>query len=175
MEVSSPGAALNDIQHVRQIFPHANLEIVNRLGHANWKRRQHLINLRSQQDEASMREEIKLQLDVLGSDATLPNSPSDINSQHGYPPSKTNLSSIGEVSINDSSTGFSFERSRTSTDITSMIDLPKITTLPPSVQKQSRLRLPRPPPPSGVSNDQAFKCPYCFHNMLLTEHQSNWS
>ena len=160
---------------MKEKFPHADPEIANRLGNANWKRRQHLINLRSQQDEASMRQELKLQVDLIGSDATLPNSPSDDSSQRGHSASKTSISSFGEISANDRKTVFSTDRSRISTDITSITDLPQTKFIPPPAPKELRLRLPRPPPPNESANDQAFKCPYCFHNLLPIEHRADWS
>ena len=175
LEVSSPRAAINDIQHVRQKFPRADPKIVSRLGNANWKRRQNLINLRSQQDEASMRQEIKMQVDLIGSDPSLPNSPSDISSQPDRSLGINSITLLNEASTDDNSTVFSLEKSRISTDITSITDLPDTKVLPPYVPRDLRLRLPRPPQSSELSSDQSFKCPYCFHNMLPIEHSSDWS
>ena len=170
----NPGGDIFDLSHVKSKFPQANPELLNRLGSANWKRRQQLMVLRAQ-DEAGIEEEndhIKAIVSPTGheegDDLSAANILHDSQSEQVTQRSQV----AGEWT---SSSGFA---SGISTALTSVSNnpIPKSHALDRATMgfEAQRLKLPRPPEPNSSFDGQQFRCPFCFHCLVAISSFSAW-
>ena len=171
-QLSYEGADSFDQSHVGSKFPYADPELLNRLGTANWRRRQQLLVLRETEEE-----------DALASDLRDgENSP--------YEKQEADYTSEGDVSMYSTRYGTSLgtqptgewtssERdSRIGTALTSLTDNSgqklKNFNRPVVAVEVHRLKLPRPPKPNSSFDGRQFKCPYCFHELVEVYSFSSW-
>ena len=170
---SNPGGDVFDHSHVRSKFPQANPELLSRLGSANWKRRQQLMFLRTQDDEETVAENDGIE------DAVSPPTHED-----GDDLSAADISYYSHTEVTQgsqvagewtSSSGFA---SGIGTALTSVSNnpIPKSQALdrPTTGVEAQRLRLPRPPEPNYSLDGKQFRCPYCFHSLVAIASFSAW-
>ena len=171
-QASYEGADSFDQSHVRSKFPNANPELLNRLGTANWKRRQQLLVLREANKD-----------DALASDR---------NDGENSPNEKQEMDCNSEADVSMYSTSYgtglksqmtggwtsSDKESKIGTGLTSLTDNPgqKLQNFnrPVVAAQVHRLKLPRPPEPNSSFEGRQFKCPYCFHGLVEVDSSSSW-
>lgn len=193
------GAAQQDISHVHACFPKADDSLAERLGRANWERRQFLRNLRDAREDNRPRADGK-DLDeaiqhTLGSNpstsavATAAEESDAGNSEAG--------SSLGTIDTDlsdkdDSYSDISLSEGRQKTartyapsDFQFSLDETHSTAITePSkgvvLQNQSpeedvkRYRVPRPPGPNENLTGAPFLCQFCSHMVLDITTASQW-
>ena len=169
------GAFSADLSHLQSKYPQANEELLNRLGVANWKRRQQLMSIRAQ-DKG---EEIAIGLALkIGTSATSEDNDNDTSSA-AETSQYSDVHSIGlQSQITDEWTAFSGTSSTMPTAITSMTGDPvpvKPSLAQPAEKPDShRLRLPRPPKPNSMFEGEQFECPYCSFELVEVASLAIW-
>ena len=173
-KASNAGGDVFDLSHVKSKFPQANPELLNRLGSANWKRRQQLMFLRAQDEEEIVAEHDRIKGTVSptgyeeGDDLSAPDILHDNQSEEVTQGSQAN----------DRWTSSSAFTSGIGTALTSVSNnpIPKSQALdrPTMGFEAQRLKLPRPPEPNSSFDGQQFRCPYCFHCLVAIVSFSAW-
>ena len=167
------GADSSDQLHMQSKFPKADFALLNRLGTANWKRRQQVMNLRSQNEEPIRESDRKEGTDT----------PSEDGRSHSILQPDVSTYSQGYVmtqgsEITHQESIFSGQDSLRGTALTSLTDRskrkPNENSRHPVAVENHRLKLPRPPPPCSFFNGQQFKCPYCFHDLIEVSSSTSW-
>ena len=171
--VTYEGADFVDQSHMQNKFPKADLDLLNRLGTANWKRRQQLWNLHSRNEEP-MRESARME----GTDT--PNEHGESNPVLQADVSTYNRDYVmtqGSETTHQESV-FSRQGSLLGTSLTSVTNRskwkPDENSRHPVAAENHRLELPRPPPPCSLFSGQQFKCPFCFHDLIEISSFASW-
>lgn len=186
-------AAHYDIDHVRARFPGADEYLFERLGRANWERRQNLIQLRSKLDEGNH--------GAPGLDAARPIDAhlerltiGSLTSDSGIDSSEDNASDMGEASTvltqsyrSDLKKGLSTQGPLTVTTSNapsefqfSANDLESTALTEPSNSilqvgpTGSRYAVPSPPHPNERFSGEEFLCPFCAHRASDMKSPADW-
>ena len=167
------GADSFDQSHVRSKFPKANAELLNRLGTANWKRRQQFMVLRGHTEDGVSAIDRNDAKESRHEDREMDySSEADISAystSYGVDPGSQ---TTGEW------TSSSERNSLIGTALTSLTDNPaqKLQNFsgPSVVVQVHRLKLPRPPEPNSSFEGTQFTCPYCLHELLEVYSFSTW-
>lgn len=177
------GAALNDQSHVENKFPNADMNLIKRLGTANWRRRKYVLSLReryasqaSQGNDAQGMQPISSILESLA--------PIEEIVSFGAPPTiavrsggssvvtTTPSQAFGHSSVGNPGPRTEYTRA---TDYSSGFS-PGLRNIPPDEKRYRDLRLSIPPPPSPNQRYQGrpFLCPYCLHIPLQIGSAQEW-
>lgn len=195
-------ATQHDINHIREIFPKADKDLVERLGRANWERRQCLRRLRDAQEQRRPSSEtiglfetkdvkaIKATTSVIDTAAAGSGNRQDLS----YKDPDVSLGTI-EVQMpdeNESGSEFSAPGSlpktvtthapsdpQTSLDETpsTMVTEPSKQGQPaqkPSAQQYQRYKIPQPPSPNAKLTGADFVCPFCYYKVVGMTSPSEW-
>lgn len=192
-----PGAAQHDINHVRASFPKADNSLIERLGTANWERRQSLRNVREALEKNPYRvqgkdldEPILDSLKVDRSDSAVATGDEDIASSD----SNSDVSIDSESSNREKllSSGGSRSGSRTLTVTThapsdfqfSLNDTHSTAITEPTKnnaesdqadsEDPGHYHIPRPPSPNENLTGKPFVCPFCSRKILDIKSVSEW-
>ena len=172
-QASYEGSHHFDQSHVRSKFPKATSELINRLGTANWRRREKLMFLRSKNENTIPEErddkgEVAPGADgeqVVGSEADV--------SAYSYSSDLGPESEItGEFTASsqiDSWQGTAMT-SLTGNGVHELRDLNR----PMVAVEAHRLRLPRPPAPNSMFEGHQFNCPYCYRGLVEIYSFPSW-
>lgn len=181
-----------DIDHVQASFSKATEALINRLGHANWERRQYLINLRSRLDEGlsqarklNVSPPIESQVEQLTLESSASDSGTDSSDDavsdvdHASIPISRACSTVqGGISISATQTILTSDgRSEfqfSANDIESTAPTEPSKGVPPFGQAISRYSIPPPPSPNAQLNGNEFLCPFCAHKILDMKSRSEW-
>lgn len=192
---ANPDSAQYDIEHVRAKFPIADESLINRLGGANWERRQNLRRLRLayEQHPAYARRletsEAILEVDELSeidsvSAAQAPDGGYGDNhgslqtgSGSGRRDSEADLSVLASRSLTSTaSTKSDFKFSAGETQSTARTE--PLKSLPQEGQGDrsdtKRYTVLPPPSPNQDLSGEIFLCPYCYHLVSDIKSFSEW-
>jgi hypothetical protein len=187
-----PSAAQQDINHVRAKFSQASDELVERLGRANWDRRQYLRRLQLEFEGSRPVSFDGMDYspeDVEESDAASESSSSEESvteaGSGSYPDSlEDNIERGGAPSIRSSQdltvtasaqTEFQFSHEETQSTRTTE---PSKGPLPAEHAVQPvniRYRIPPPPHPNEDLSGKAFRCTFCSHTVPDITRHSDWT
>ena len=189
-----PDAAQYDVNHARDRFPRAREDLTDRLGRANWRRRQSLRDQR-QSHENSLRQ--KFGADQPGSrdmelSLSVPVSDTDDSDQQAS--MDEIAASSGSHSISNDSDGEPFQmesRSFTATASTQagfQFSVEETQSTAPTVPSKgvghvghapqaaaTRYRIPPPPSPNEDYSGQTFLCRFCSHWVSDIKRASDWT
>jgi hypothetical protein len=179
--MESDVAAQPDTQHVSTKYASADRQLVDKLGYANWERRQALIRLRTRYTETSrpVQNLSHIALEKLDSGIL------EQEQYTGSTPLSVRLSMVSVTSTTTSTTqthhetDITFPRSRAiSTAPTDLsVDHNKSSLEFPAdelTMKPQRLVVPRPPAPNNRYNGAEFLCPYCFTRLEGIDSRDEW-
>ena len=188
-------AAQSDVNHVEASFPQADSNLAQRLGRANWERRQSLRDLRAKLEVNPHRISGKdLDRSVL---QDIPADPVDSATATGDEDSDSSDSSSESSVETDSSTvnlhpnqGISGSSSRTMTartrspsrfsaDATQSTGLTEPSREAPPTESVSlasteHFRVPKPPSPNASFTGKTFVCPFCAHEISDLKSPFEW-
>jgi hypothetical protein len=180
-------AAHYDIDHVQASFPRADISLIERLGRANWERRQYLIGLRSKLDEGS-REVLdpnairpvnpsleKLKLESSASDSAVDSSDDSasevselLSASSQACDSDLKNSTRGPLTIATSVTGPDFQLTPTTA-----LTEPSKGILHVELSGV-RFAIPPPPHPNEQYSGEEFLCPFCAHRASDVKSRVDW-
>jgi hypothetical protein len=191
-----PDAAQYDINHVRAGFPHAHESLIDRLGRANWERRQYMRKFRLAHEENPHRaqkldptepalQKTKLSLLVLAS-ATEDSdrSFSDTEESAVAEPYDRGKTLETDISVPESPTVTAITSARSEfhfsvdeTQSTAGTEPSKGVTHASQMTRPvtTRYRFPLPPNPNGGFTGKTFLCPFCFHMVSDMNSLSEWT
>jgi hypothetical protein len=181
--VAYEGAALNDQSHVEDKFPNADMNLIKRLGYANWRRRKYVLGLReryeskaSKSNDAQQEQSVP---DIFESPAVAEENasfraPSSVAIKSGGSSLVTTSPSqvFGRSSVGNSGLGTEYTRA---TEYSSEIN-PGLRYTPSDEKRprHHRLSIPPPPNPNQKYEGRPFLCPYCLHNPLRIGSSQEW-
>ena len=155
---------------MQSTFPGADLELIERLGTANWKRRRQLIYLRVRKEEEVHGINFKNAPLLDGEQERDLISEADV-SMYSYGMRQ------GSQATGDW-TASSAMASSVQTPMTSLMEAPSQKPSAPSHHttgiKARRLKLPRLPEPNSSLCGRQFTCPYCLHELVEIISLSSW-
>jgi hypothetical protein len=182
-------AAHYDIDHVQARFPHAEKSLIERLGRANWERRQYLIEKRFQIEEGS-RESPKLDairpVDYSLENLNLESFPygsgadsSDYNaSEEAFGDGlDKNLSARRPFTLTTSIAPSDFQFSADDVQSTALTEPSKFISRVDGDQIELmsvRYAVPPPPHPNKQSGGEEFLCPFCAHRASNIKSHADW-
>ena len=165
---SPPNAGREDVELISGMFPQAAGDLVQRLGKANWKRRQYLkdIRLMMQQQSYPNRNQIyrnpRSLLRTGTVESRLPGK--------GFLPSKDQARPLTDRRM-------AFSRYTSDSETTSQSGSSKSTAGPAastagtsvsdSTELAKPILIPVPEPPLPLDEGNAFQCPYCAHLLIV--------
>jgi hypothetical protein len=169
--MESDVAAQPDTQHVSTKYASADRQLVDKLGYANWERRQALIRLRTRYTETSRPVQDlshhQIAVEKLDSRILEQEQYTGLTSLSVRPSMMSVTSTATSTTQTHHETDVTFPRSRAmSTAPTDLsVDHNKSSLEFPAdelTMKPQRLVVPRPPAPNNRYNGAEFLCPYCF-------------
>jgi hypothetical protein len=186
-------AAHYDIDHVQASFPHADKSLIERLGRANWERRQYLITLRSKLGEGN-REALrlnairpidasveKLKLESLASGSAVDSSDDNaseigevstaLSQAYGYD-LENNLSAQSPFAVTTSTSPSDFQFSANDAQSTALTEPSKGVSQ--AELSSVRYAIPPPPHPNEQCSGEAFLCPFCAHRASDIKSRADW-
>lgn len=179
-------AALLDIHHVRARFPKANERLMERLGMANWDRRQSMMRIRLGREEGvdwlhkvDSKQPASQDISPDPSDST-----SDTDDSNESIMTATDLGSEGgELESLDSAATtrarsefqFSVDGETQSTAGTEQSkSAENYPDIPAPPAKAERYAVPVPPSPNQKFSGETFQCPFCSLNVTGIKSQMQW-
>lgn len=190
---SHPDAAQFDVNHVKARFPEADEELVDRLGKANWRRRQSLRFLRESHTKSSLHGSGTVSpaqdVEPALSDSVLDTDASDRQtsiSEHAVSSTSRSMSNTdGGASLPQTSVGGGLQSSPNDAPSTAPTTAPTAATNElfqgagqTSENKQpvtASYKIPGPPNPNEDFNGQTFLCQFCSHWVSGIERPSDWT
>ena len=161
-----------DQSHVMSKFPKATSELINRLGTANWRRREKLMFLRSKNEDNVLEEGDKGEVAPSPEGEQLIGSEPDVSAyshSSGLGPESEVTGEFTVSSEMDSWQGTAMT-SLTGNGVRELQDLSR----PMVAVEAHRLRLPRPPEPNSMFEGHQFKCPYCYRGLVEIYSFPSW-
>jgi hypothetical protein len=188
-------AAHYDIDHVQASFPHADKSLIERLGRANWERRQYLIRLRTKlgegSREASRFDAIrpidtnleKLKLESLASDSVVDSSDDNASEvgevstalpqAYGYGLGLGNhVSDQAPFTVTTSISPSDFQFSANDAQSTALTEPSKGVSQPEL--GVVRYAIPSPPHPNEQCSGEEFLCPFCAYRVSEIGSRTDW-
>lgn len=186
-------AAHYDIDHVQARFPNAHKSLLERLGRANWERRQYLIRLRSKLNEDNhdtpgldAARPVKTHLEKLttesdASESGIDSSDDDVSDVVEAPTASSQAYDLGletDPSIRspmittDASTPSEFQFSVNDVESTALTEPSKgVAQAEPA---GVRYAVPAPPHPNERLGGDEFLCPFCAHKASDMKSRAEW-
>lgn len=186
-----PDAAQHDINHVRARFPNADKRLIDRLGRANWERRQYLRKLRVTLEESSNKadhtDHIPQDIKLVLSDSASESEESDESASSTNESLRARLHGKGNTSdrepsvpasrtLTATSTPSEFQFSINDTQSTAVTEPSKgIAHVGQSVQPVgTRYRVSLPPHPNEHLTGEKFHCPFCAYMISDMKSPADW-
>jgi hypothetical protein len=176
-------AALYDIGHVRTRFPMASTSLVERLGRANWERRQYLLDVQTKMGARSPKSHNVCTIEPVLRDIRIDISDSESEGDKGEDDHNFNLDS-NEQSSKLSVTGSTHGSSSSASDVPSPSRLSSYGTEQTVIAgpvkdgnthyRDTHYRLPLPPPPNEKLTGETFICPFCAQTISGLSKSSDW-
>ena len=191
---SHPDAAQHDINHVLARFPVADKSLINRLGRANWERRQSLRRLRLAYEDIGQVQQLDVAEHQPGTSEVLLSDSATATEDSETSASDTEYSlNVGSYDRDETyERDVSLSASQTLTDIASTVSGFQFShnetqstagTEPSNRHTQAmhlikpattRYRVPLPPKPNENMTGEPFLCPFCFHTVSDMKSPSTW-
>ena len=188
-------AAQSDINHVEASFPEADSNLAERLGRANWERRQSLRDLRAKLEVNPHRVSGKdldksVLQDIPADPVDSATATGDEGSDSSDSSSESSIETGGSTANIHPSHGISGSSSRTMTartrsefqfsanvtQSTGVTEPSRDAPLTESVSLESteHFRVPKPPSPNESFTGKTFVCPFCAHEISDLKSPFEW-